>query len=214
MELDILDPFGDFQSAGYLRNVYCEKDLRIVGHLETAAFREQVGQTVLYLRGVSELEYEHITQAHRMLFGSVYPWAGQDRLETAPHLKILKGGYKNLFALPDSIRIAAEYALRLGKDAAHLRAHPGEVFGYLAHAHPFLEWNGRTILTVYAEMTRRSGFHVAWEAIEKGAFLRALTEELLQPGTAMDALVLPYMRDGVLAMENVADRLDLNFGRE
>lgn len=42
MELQVLDPFGDFQTEGYLRNLYKEKDLRVLTHLEKAAFREHV----------------------------------------------------------------------------------------------------------------------------------------------------------------------------
>jgi len=196
MELSVLDPFEDFATEGYLRNRYKEKDLAIMGRLETAAFREQVHPTLRYLRRVPDIRYEHVLETHRRLFDSVYPWAGQDRLENAPHLRIVKAGYRELFALPDSIRIAAEYALQLSRDKAFLREHPGQVFGYLAHAHPFLEGNGRTILTVYAELAQRAGFHVLWEEIEKDLFLTTLTEELLRPGSAMDALVLPYVRPG------------------
>jgi cell filamentation protein len=213
MELHVLDPFEDFQTAGYLRNRFQEKDLAIVGRLETAAFREQVQPTLRFLRRVPDLRYEHILETHRRLFEAVYPWAGQDRLENAPHLRIVKAGYRELFALPDSIRVAAEYALQLARDAAYLRAHPGQVLGYLAHAHPFLEGNGRTILTVYAELARRAGFHVLWEEIEKGEFLRTLTEELLRPGSSMDALVLPYVRPGALSVRRAAGGLDVNFGR-
>jgi fido (protein-threonine AMPylation protein) len=54
------------------------------------------------------------------------------------------------------------------------------VFGYLAHAHPFLEGNGRAILTIFAELSRLGGFHVEWEAIDKVDFLETLTKELLQ----------------------------------
>jgi cell filamentation protein len=158
--------------------------------------------------------HPHVLETHRRLFDSVYPWAGQDRLENAPHLRIVKAGHRELFALPDSIRIAAEYALQLSRDKAFLREHPGQVFGYLAHAHPFLEGNGRTILTVYAELARRAGFHVLWEEIEKDLFLRTLTEELLRPGSAMDALVLPYVRPGALSVRRAAGGLDVNFRRE
>ena len=99
-----------------------------------------------------------------------------------------------------------------GQDASYLRAHPGEVFGYLAHAHPFLEGNGRTILTIFAELTGRSGFHVEWESIDKAQFLLTLTRELLGPGKAiMDGLVLPYARDGILSAEIAARRLRANF---
>jgi hypothetical protein len=63
--------------------------------------------------------------------------------------------------------------------------HPGEFFGYLAHARPFLEGNDRTIPTIFAELTRRAGFHVEWEAIDKDQFLETLTRELLQAGRSL-----------------------------
>jgi len=212
MELQILDPFEDYDTAGYLHNFHQEKDLLVVGHLETAAFEQEILGTVRFLRMQSVLEYQHITETHRRLFDSIYPWAGQDRSITAPNIAIVKAGYKTLFAHPGDCERAAQYALHLCRDTAHLRAHPGEVFGYLAHAHPFLEGNGRTILTIFAELTRRSGFYVEWEAIEKKQFLDTLTSELLQPGKSiMDALVLPYVRDGVLSADVTARRLKVNF---
>lgn len=215
MELQILDPFGDYETAGYLRNIYQEKDLRLVGHLETAAFEQEVLGTVRFLRRLPTLQYRHILETHHRLFNSLYPWAGQDRSTTAPDIAIAKGGYSNLFAHPDDCQRAAEYALHHGQDASYLRAHPGEVFGYLAHAHPFLEGNGRTILTIFAELTRRSGFHVEWEPIDKAQFLETLTRELLGPGKAiMDGLVLPYARDGILSAEITARRLRVNFKQQ
>jgi cell filamentation protein len=212
MELQILDPFGDYESAGYLRNVYGVHDLELIGHLETAVFQQEVLGTVRYLRRVPLLQYEHVTETHRQLFISLYPWAGQDRSITAPTIAIAKGGYNTLFAHPAACRIAAEHALRHGQDLNYLRTHPGEVFGYLAHSHPFLEGNGRTILTIFAELTRRAGFHIEWESIDKRQFLNALTEELLHPGRGiMDQLVLPYVRDGVLTVAMMARRLGVRF---
>jgi cell filamentation protein len=215
MELQILYPFGDYETAGYLRNIYQEKNLRLVGHLETAAFEQEVLSTVRFLRRLPTLRYQHITETHHRLLNALYPWAGQDRSITAPDIAIAKGGYSNLFAHPADCQRAAEYALHHGQDASYLRAHPGEVFGYLAHAHPFLEGNGRTILTIFAELTRRSGFHVEWESIDKAQFLLTLTRESLGPGKAiMDGLVLPYARDGILSAEIAARRLRVNFKQE
>ena len=89
-----------------------------------------------------------------------------------------------------------DYALERGHDRAYLRAHAGEVFGYLAYGHPFLEGNGRTILTVFAELTRRAGFFVRWEEIDKDEFLQTLTDELLQPGNGtLDGLIARYTND-------------------
>jgi cell filamentation protein len=214
MELKILDPFGDYQTEGYLRNLFKEKDLEIVGHLETAAFESQVLQAIRSLRRQPTVNYEHITETHRQLFDSLYPWAGQDRSENAPNIAIVKAGYKTLFAHPADIRKAAEYALDRAKDTKYLRDHPGEVFGYLAHAHPFLEGNGRTILTVYAELCRRGGFHIKWEDIDKDTFLRALTDELLKPGSSMNELLLRYAQPGALSIGRSVKQLRSNFNRE
>lgn len=212
MELQILDPFGDYETAGYLRNVYGVKDLEIVGHLETAVFQQQVLGTIRYLRRVSILQYEHVRETHRQLFLSLYPWAGQDRSLTAPAIAIAKGGYNTLFSHPAACRLAAEYALERGQNFEYLRRHPGEVFGYLAHSHPFLEGNGRTILTIFAELTRRAGFYIQWDTIDKKEFLDTLTEELLQPGQGfMDKLVLPYAQEGVLTADMTARRLRVRF---
>ncbi|ADW67486.1 Fic/DOC family protein [Granulicella tundricola] len=212
MELSILDPFGDYESAGYLRNVYGLHDLERVGHLETASFREEVLGATRHLRRISVLRYEDVLETHRRLFLALYPWAGQDRFATAPTIAIAKGGYNNLFSHPAECRLAAEYALRLGQDVKYLRAQAGEVFGYLAHSHPFLEGNGRTILTVFAELTRRAGFYVVWEDIDKREFLDRLTDELLQPGKGiMDQLILPYVRAGALTAEMTARRLRVRF---
>jgi len=214
MELTILDPFGYYQTEGYLRNLFKEKDLEIVGHLETAAFEAQVLQAIRSLRRQPTVNYEHITETHRRLFDSVYPWAGQDRAVYAPHIAIGKAGYKTFFAHPADIRKAAEYALNRAKDTKYLHDHPGEVFGYLAHAHPFLEGNGRTILTVYAELCRRGGFHIQWENIDKGTFLRALTDELLKPGSSMNELLLRYAQPGALSIGRAVKQLRSNFNRE
>jgi cell filamentation protein len=215
MELQILDPFGDYETAGYLRNIYRKKNLRLIGHLETAAFEQEVLSTVRFLRRLPTLQYRRLTKTRHRLFNALYPWAGQDRSITAPDIAIAKGGYSNLFAHPADCQRAAEYALVHGQDASYLRAHPGEGFGYLAHAHPFLEGNGRTILTIFAELTRRSGFYVEWELVDKTQFLETLTRELLGPGNSiMDGLVLQYVRDGILSAEITARRLRMNFRAE
>lgn len=69
-------------------------------------------------------------------------------------------------------------------------------------------------MTIYAELCRRAGFYIDWEAIEKQAFLRALTDELLKPGSSMDELLVPYLRRGKLSVKNAAAQLRSNFDRE
>ena len=44
---------------------------------------------------------------------------------------------------------------------------PGEIMGYLAYAHPFLDGNGRTIMVVHAVLAQRAGFSIDWAATKK-----------------------------------------------
>lgn len=88
------------------------------------------------------------------------------------------------FAHPDDIRKAIDYALEKGQDKAFMAEKAGEVMGYLAYGHPFLDGNGRTIMLVHAELARRAGIGIDWSATDKDKYLAALTEELEEPGKA------------------------------
>ena len=168
------DPFGDFETRGYLRNFANEKNLGIVKRLEHAAFLTGIDDVFLEMAKRCELGYTDILQAHKMLFDAVYPWAGQDRTQTAARLTIKKGDV--IFANPPEIRRATEYGLHLGRDRQAMRAKPGEVMGYLAFAHPFLDGNGRTIMTVHSIMAQRAGFSIDWAKTDKVAYLDALRD--------------------------------------
>jgi cell filamentation protein len=56
-----------------------------------------------------------------------------------------------------------------------MKAKPGEIIGYLAYGHPFLDGNGRTIMTVHSVLAQRAGFSIDWSATKKDAYLDALT---------------------------------------
>jgi cell filamentation protein len=78
-----------------------------------------------------------------------------------------------------------------------MREKPGEVVGYLAYGHPFLDGNGRTIMLLHAVLADRAGFSIDWAATSKDAYLGALTEEIDQPGKgALDRYLLPFVREG------------------
>ena len=116
------DPFGDFESRGYLRNIAGEKDLERVKHLEHHVFRLNVGNALAALRTGKPLGYKEVLDTHKRLFGDLYPWAGQDRAETAPALAVGKGGRYDLFAHPQNIRRAVEHGLSLASDPVQMRA--------------------------------------------------------------------------------------------
>jgi cell filamentation protein len=186
------DPFGDFETRGYLRNFEKESDLAIVKRLEHVSFLTAIDDAFSALAKREVLNYEDVLQTHKTLFDAVYPWAGQDRTQTAPLLTIRKGPV--IFANPPDIRRAVEFGLGLGQDKEAMIARPGEVMGYLAFGHPFLDGNGRSIMTVHSIMAQRAGFSIDWSATNKTTYLNALTGELEHPGNGMlDNYLKPFM---------------------
>jgi len=195
------DPFGDFKTLGYLRNFEKEKNLDIVRRLEHASFATGLDEAFAQLAKIKSLQYDHVLATHRVLFDAVYPWAGQDRPQTAPDVAVSKGGV--LFAHPNEIRPAVDYALKHGQDKEFMAAKPGEVMGYLAYGHPFLDGNGRTIMVIHSVLAQRAGFSIDWAKTDKTDYLRALTKELDAPGKGiLDSYLKPFM-GGAIAYEKL-----------
>ena len=190
------DPFGDFATRGYLRNTAGLRDPEAVKTFEHTAFRDKLDDALAHLRSARKLTYATVLRVHKIIFEDVYPWAGQDRAQTAPDIAVTKGTV--LFAHPNDARAAVEYGLRLGQDKAIMATRPGEVMGYLAYGHPFLDGNGRTIMTVHAELAQRAGISIDWATTDKVAYLTALTAEIDQPGKQhLDTYLKPFIRSSV-----------------
>ena len=190
------DPFNDFETRGYLRNVFGEKDPNIIKHLEHSSFVAGISETFKYLGSIRDLSYRDVLHTHKLLFGDVYPWAGQDRAVTAPDIAVSKG--RVLFAHPNDAEAAVSYGLKLGSEKSVMAAKPGEVMGYLAYGHPFLDGNGRTIMVVHAELAERAGISIDWSETSKVAYLDALTQEIERPGAGhLDAYLKAFLRQPV-----------------
>jgi cell filamentation protein len=110
------DPFGDFDSQGYLRNFLGFKDIQQVKALEHASFKANVDRSMTALAKIDFIEYKHVLKIHKTLFSAVYPWAGQDRSVTAPGINISKAGYNSMFAQSQYVRRVTEYALDQSRD--------------------------------------------------------------------------------------------------
>ena len=199
------DPFGDFATRGYLRNLTGEKDLAIVRRLEHAAFVTGLEPAFRALGAAKMLTYDHVLSTHKALFDAVYPWAGRDRLSTLPEHAVVKGAVQ--FAHPKDIRAAVDYALRNGQDPAFMAEKPGEVMGYLCYGHPFLDGNGRTLMAVHALLAQRAGFSIDWSKTDKTAYLDALTKEIDAPGKGQLDAYLASFRAPTLASGKLADAL-------
>jgi cell filamentation protein len=190
------DPFGDFETRGYLRNFAREKDPEILRRLEHTSFITGIDAALERLTTISPLSYPDILETHRIMFEAIYPWAGQDRLKTAPDLAVSRGPV--LFARPEDIQRAADFALNHGQDKKFMAAKPGEIMGYLAYSHPFLDGNGRTIMVVHGALAKRAGFSIDWAATRKADYLSALTKELDDPGKGrLDTYLKPFTREAV-----------------
>lgn len=188
------DPFGDFATAGYLRNFPGYGTGRHLSDHERMACMLFASEAAAHLKHMRRLAYSDVLKTHETLFGNVYPWAGRDRLETAPNLLITKAGLGNIFALPGHERRAMDHALQQGSDVSIMRSRPGEIMGHMAHAHPFLDGNGRTLMIVHNELCRRAGFHIDWMSVDPRQYLWTLTLELQAPGSgALDKLLAAYV---------------------
>jgi cell filamentation protein len=196
----IFDPFGDFETQGYLRNILGSKDVQEVKVLEYASFQRNLDRAMTALAKIDFIEYKHVLEIHKTLFGAVYPWASQDRSITTPGINISKAGYNSMFAQSQYVRRVTEYALDQSLGYSIMREQPGYIMGSLAHAHPFLDGNGRTIMVLHTEMSHRAGISINWVQTDKTAYLTALTAELNDPGKEhLDQYLKPFI-------SNVVDR--------
>jgi len=117
------DPFGDFETLGYLRNFEKEKDPAIIKRLEHASFTTGIDDAFTALANKNPLTYADVLGTHKILFEAFYPWAGQDRSTTSPDIAVSRGTV--LFANPNYIQSAVAYALKIGNDPAQMKAKPG-----------------------------------------------------------------------------------------
>lgn len=192
----MFDPFHDFETEGYLRNVRKDKDARNIKRFEHDLFEAHIETAFAHLAAKKVLTYEDFLSVHRILFADYYPWAGQDRGMVLPHSAVKKGSV--LFAHPQSARLAVEHGLKLGQNTAFMAQKPGEVMGLFAYGHPFLDGNGRTMLLVHIELCHRAGFSIAWHKTNKSDYLTALSQEIETPSKGiLDAYLLAYKEQKV-----------------
>ncbi|HUD32889.1 Fic family protein [Variovorax sp. PvP013] len=189
------DPFGDFDTAGYLRNIEHEKDMDLVKAQEKVFFEAHLEEALCFLRAIrGPITHAHFRRVHAILFEEFYPWAGRDRRELGVATHVSKGGIVD-FEQAERIGKAMQWGLDMGNSAASMRRQPGAVMGAFAWAHPFLDGNGRTMMLVHTELCRRAGILVDWPATSKMAYLTALTTELKDPGAKqLDAYLAQFVR--------------------
>lgn len=200
------DPFGDFETAGYLRNFAGQKDPQKVKQLEHNSFVGNVGDALRTLDAKSTLSFQDIRDTHRTLFKDVYPWAGESRDQNAKDLHITKGSVA--FQLAPAVPRGIDYALTRANKPAAFKADVGNTIGELAYAHPFLDGNGRTITTVVDALARKANIRIEWERTDKADYLKALTKEIDEPNKQhLSNYLQPFIREGARSLESIEKTL-------
>lgn len=87
----IFDPFGDFETAGYLQNSLGLKDPNEVKQSEHLVFELGIEDAISFLSSLKSINYTSLLKVHEILFADFYPWAGRDRSELVPNLAVFKG---------------------------------------------------------------------------------------------------------------------------
>lgn len=188
----MFDPFGDFSTAGYLRNTVGEKDLSLVKVAEHSLFRAQLPVALDYLAKCDRVEYEDFLNVHHLIFGGLYPWAGLDRGSVLPDKAISKGSV--YFCHPNDCRRAVEDGLTRAQEGGQMQKNPGLIMGLFAYGHPFLDGNGRVMLLVHAELCFRAGMSIDWMSTQKRPYLQALTLEIENPNAGhLDAYLHAFI---------------------
>ena len=176
----MFDPFGDYETRGYLRNFEGLKRMDEVKVLEHTFFEANLEDAFHFLGAIKgPLTYKHFLKVHHVLFSDFYPWAGQDRLQLGVGQFVEKGNFQ--FEEASLAQRAVEWGLQLGNDRTVLTKKPGVVMGQFAWGHPFLDGNGRTMLIVHTELCSRANFSIDWSSSKKMDYLQALTQELETP---------------------------------
>ena len=68
------DPFRDFDTAGYLRNVRLDRDEATIKHFEHNLFRANLEQALTHLASCKTVTYQDFLLVHGILFSDYYPW--------------------------------------------------------------------------------------------------------------------------------------------
>jgi len=103
---------------------------------------------------------------------------------------------------------AGETDVEQVNDPEFMRESSRAVMGNLAHTHPFLDGNGRTLMVVHGELAARAGSHINWSQTKKDEYLKALTEEINSASGRLDAYLKPFIREGALDRDDRAKILE------
>ena len=142
-----------------------------------------------------KLDQAALQEAHRILFGDVYAWAGELRT-----VEIAKAGtpFAPVHALPtyadNQILPLFERQAAAAKDDAEFAAALAHCWGELNVAHPFREGNGRATQVFVTALARRHGRDIDWSLITREREIEAAKAAFAQDYEPYAALLRDALR--------------------
>lgn len=140
------------------------------------------------------LDYQHLKDIHKKLFGDVYPWAGQARTINiskstmfAP-VHLLDKSAKTVFT--DLAKDGYLRGLEKGEFVDRAATH----FGEINFVHPFRDGNGRAQRLFFDQLAARAGHSFDWNKINQNEMIQACEQATNDsPSLLKDALEKAYL---------------------
>ena len=173
-ELPLHDPYL-IPGTDCLDNLLGITDAGILSGLEADVSLIRVHELMTWRAIPGDYNLGHLQDFHRVIFGDVYPWAGETRI-----VDIAKP--PTVFTLNRDIPAMAEAVFGQLADEQHLRgiSDQGAFTTSLAHyytavnqLHPFREGNGRTQRAFFQQMASEAGWRLDWLEVSPAALVAA-----------------------------------------
>ena len=167
------DPYL-YEDADVLRNLGNIRDPDLLRKAE--ADLTNIAMTSLYFHQFERFDTKTLQEIHRMIFGQIYPWAGQFR--TIPIIKRedILGGDSVRYAFPDEIREQLDVTMkdlsgliRTGENDEDIVFRLTRNVAAIWQTHPFREGNTRAVIVFSVLFAKRLGFDVRHELFRKHA---------------------------------------------
>lgn len=181
------DPYRD-PDTGVLRNLLGITDPAVLEQADADFSAVRLAQ--LQRRELpGDYDLAHLRGFHRVIFGDLYPWAGELRT-----VWIAKG---DPFCMPQHIESSAEEMFTRLVAANHLRGLDRaefidgltELLGDLNALHPFRDGNGRTQRAFCAQLARHAGHQLRWAPMDPAENIAASRASLRGDNTQLRAML-------------------------
>ena len=154
-----------------LINKFGIRDAAKLQDLESAIY---IRFNVASLLPKGDLNYMHLKNIHRHLFGKLYDWAGQERT-----VGIIKG-HSHFVRKEFIAKESNKLFLKLKSDRYLQNLNHTDFcrklsfyFNEINAAHPFREGNGRTLRAFFDALSERTGYRLVWEKLNVKEYTQA-----------------------------------------